>query len=335
MTVLRADPWAPEYGMGFEARVEEPDALADATVETGDWTRPVAPEASLSTGPVWFVDGVRRVELRLQAQDGPVRAPGLFGSFAVGAVRCDGRATFEQHRVGRRVVVGGGLPVSASEVRTRHALLRYEPLSEPTSDPMAPLDRLQDAMRADENALAAHVAGRVTHDAGAESEAVVVVDGPLRLGETVSGPVVGAIKRFVRRYLDPDQDQLIGRLGAGQRTPVFGLLDSEHELRGYSWYARVANLRGPWHDHAGVLRCEVRSALGLDAAIGLADRVAALLPRFAGRPADPRTPQNLVPIAGLEGWLRHRMGDARMIRRALLLALSRDDTPMVRMPDDV
>jgi hypothetical protein len=315
--------------MGFEARVEEPEALADPAVETADWTRPVTPDQPAAPGPVWFVDGVRRVELRVQGSDGAVRAPGLFGSFAVGAVRCDGRATFEDHRVGRRVVVGGGLPVTAAEVRTRHAVLRYEALSEPTSDPAAPLDRLQDAMRAEENALAAHVAARP------DGDALVIVDGPLRLGDAVSGPIVGAVKRFVRRYLDLEQDQLIGRLSAGQRTPVFGLLDAERERRGFSWYARVADLRGPWHDHAGVLRCEVRAAIGLDAAVALADRVTALLPRFAGRAADPRTPQNLVPISGLEAWLRHRMGDARMIRRALLGMLGADEERhVVGMADD-
>jgi hypothetical protein len=146
---------------------------------------------------------------------------------------------------------------------------------------------------------------------------------------------VGAVKRFVRRYLDLEQDQLIGRLSAGQRTPVFGLLDAERERRGFSWYARVSDLRGPWHDHAGVLRCEVRAAIGLDAAVALADRVTALLPRFAGRAADPRTPQNLVPISGLEAWLRHRMGDARMIRRALLGMLGADEERhVVGMADD-
>jgi hypothetical protein len=50
----------------------------------------------------------------------------------------------------------------------------------------------------------------------------------------------------------------------------------------------------------------------------IADRVTALLPGFAGRASDPRTPQNLVPVAGLETWLRHRIGDSRLIRRALL-----------------
>ncbi len=323
MTVLRADPWAPEYGMGFEARVDEPFTLADTAVETDDWTHPIQPQPA-QVQPVCFVDGVRRVDLRVLASDGPVRAPGLFGSFAVGSVHCDGRAAFGEHRVGRRVIVGGGLPVEAVEVRTGNATLCFQPTCEASSDPDAPLDRLQEAMRAEENALAAHIAGTSAAGRGASTDPLVVVDGPLRLGEPIPGAIVGAIKRFVRRYLEPEQDELLGRLVAGQRTPLFGLLDREGALRGYSWYMRVADLTGPWHDRAGVVRCEVRAAHGVEGALGLAERVTALLPRFAGRPADPRTPQNLVPIAGLEGWLRHRMGDVRVIRRALLRSLSQD-----------
>lgn len=317
MLTLRADPWAPAYGMGFEARLDEACPDADTSIETDDWTRPLAPRARGSEA-VWFVDGVRRVDLRLLADDGGGRAPGLFGSFAVGAVRCDGRATFGEHRVGRALVLGGGLPAWPAEIPAGSELLRFQGASEASSDPDAPLERLQDLMRAEENALAAHVAG-----AGAP---LVLLDGPLRLGDTVEGPIVGAIKRFVRRYLEPDQDRLLGHLAAGQRTPVFALLDKDRATRGYSWYTRVADMRGPWHDHAGVMRCEVRASVGRDAAIEMADRVTALLPRFAGRPADPRTPQNLVPVAGLETWLRHRMGDPRMVRRALLTWLVGDGT---------
>ncbi len=314
MTVLRADPWAPEYGMGFEVRIDEPFVAADVSVETSDWSRAIAPPAVSAPGIVCFVDGVRRVELRVLADDGDARAPGLFGSFAVGAVRCDGRAAFDEHRVGRALVVGGGLRAEDAEVRAGHGCLSYRGVSEPGSDPDAPLARLQDLMRDEENALTARLAGSGTP--------LVIVDGPLRLGEPIEGPIVGAIKRFVRRYLEPAEDRLLGHLRAGERTPVFALLDKERATRGYSWYTRVADLVGPWHDHAGVLRCEVRASLGLDAAVGMADRVTALLPTFSGRPADPRTPQNLAPVAGLETWLRHRMGDARMIRRSLLTHLA-------------
>jgi hypothetical protein len=313
--ILRADPWAPGYGMGFEARVDEPYPAADTAVETADWTTPLG-TAAASAGSVCFVDGVRRVELRVLADEGPARAPGLFGSFAVGAVRCDGRAAFDEHLVGRALIVGGGLPARSIDIAAGSARLLFEGVREPSLEPDVPLQRLQDLMRDEENSLAARLVG-----AGAP---LVIVDGPLRLGDAIDGPIVGAIKRFVRRYLEPTEDRLLGRLAAGQRTPVFALLDKDAATRGYSWYTRVAQLRGPWHDRAGVLRCEVRASLGLDTAVAMADRVSALLPSFAGRPADPRTPQNLVPIAGLESWLRHRMGDARMIRRALLIWLSGD-----------
>ena len=51
-----------------------------------------------------------------------------------------------------------------------------------------------------------------------------------------------------------------------------------------------------------------------------------LSPGYAGRPSDPRTPQNLAPVAGLESWLRHRMGDHAMVRRSLLAWLAADGT---------
>ena len=262
------------------------------------------------------VDGVRRVELRLLADEGPARAPGLFGSFAVGSVRCDGRAAFDQHLVGRALIVGGGLPAACQDVPAGAARLHSEGVREPSSEPDMPLQRLQALMRDEENSMAAGLVGA--------GNPLVVVDGPLRLGDAIDGPIVGAIKRFVRRYLEATEDRLLGRLAAGQRTPVFALLDKDAATRGYSWYTRIAELRGPWHDHAGVLRCEVRASLGLDAAVAIADqrlRVAAVVRRA---PGEPRTPQNLVPVAGLESWLRHRMGDARMIRRALLTWLSED-----------
>jgi hypothetical protein len=46
--------------------------------------------------------------------------------------------------------------------------------------------------------------------------------------------------------------------------------------------------------------------------------VAATLPRFASQPHnDPRAPQNLHPIAGLERELKRRLGDPLLLERAL------------------
>jgi len=169
-------------------------------------------------------------------------------------------------------------------------------------------------MRGEEEALSSRL---LLHGAP-----LVLVDGPLRLGtEPGDVPLVGVVKRFVRRYLEPEQEVLLGRLRPGERTPLFGLMDQEAELRGYSWYTRLVEMRPPWHDHAGIVRCEVRAGVGLEPAVGLAERVTALLPSYAGRPSDPRAPQNLAPVAALEEWLKHRMGHRRLVRRALLTYL--------------
>jgi hypothetical protein len=43
-----------------------------------------------------------------------------------------------------------------------------------------------------------------------------------------------------------------------------------------------------------------------------------VLPRLASDPAhDPRAPQNLHPIGGLEHRLRRRLGDPLLVRRAI------------------
>jgi hypothetical protein len=57
------------------------------------------------------------------------------------------------------------------------------------------------------------------------------------------------------------------------------------------------------------------------------DTSARTLPRFASDPIrDPRAPQNLYPVGALEACLRHRMGDATIVRRATLARLHEEVT---------
>lgn len=313
MLSLRADPWAPDYGMGFEAGGEETPATADPFVETKDWSsaiRPGPPEP----GTLWFVDGVRRVEMRLDARDEQTRAPGLFGSYAVGAVRCDGRASFADHTVGRSVVLAGGMRAPRIEVELAGQRLLYDPVSEPGSDADAPVFGLQKMMQHQEAALAARTA--------AEGDGLVLTDGRLGFLDPTASPVVGVVKRFVKRYLEPEHDHLLPGLEQGERTPLFGLVYQGQPLERYAWYTRLVPSRPTWHDHAGLVRCEVRAGVGLELARALADRVSGLLPAFAGRPSDPRYPQNLAPVGALEAWLQHRMGHRGLIRRALTAWIS-------------
>jgi len=234
----------------------------------------------------------------------------LFCTFAVGAVTCEGRAKFGDHSVGRAVILGSGVMPPAIEVCYGRCRLEFQPGTEASAEPDAPLLGLQGRMRQAEAALARSLA-----DAG---ECLVVCDGPLGFLDRRRSPVVGVSKRISRIYLDPDRERLLPRLVPGERTPLFGIAEPGGRLRLYSWYLRLAPLRPPWHDHAGLVRCEVTAGVGLADAVDIADRVASMLPSFAGRPSDPRAPQNLAPIGGLETFLRHRMGDPLLIRRALL-----------------
>ena len=310
MLALRADPWTPDHGMGFEARLDEPPARVDPTVETAEWGRPRRP-APAEVGPVWFVDGVRRIELRLLADEDGRRAHGLFGSVAAGAVRSDGRATFERAIVRRLLITGGGLgPGEPVRLELGATTLEFEARSEPGADPDDPLLRLQKEMQQAELDLALELA-----EAGEE---LVLADGRWRSQRPTPAPVVGVVKRWSRRYLEPRHEALVGSLGPGERTPLFALAEPDRDFERYAWYVRLAPLRPSWHDHAGVVRCETRSAIGLEAAVALADRVSGLLPAFAGRPSDPRAPQNLAPVGALEAWLQHRLGHRGLIRRALV-----------------
>ena len=307
MVVLRADPWSPEYGMGLEtAGLEEPALPVDPFVESRDWSRAVRPVAG-QPEPVVFVDGVRRVEVRLWAEDSGQRVPGVLGTWAVGSVLCDGQASFGEERVGRALVLGGGVALPPPVIRAGGASLRFESRAVAGSEVLAPLAALQELMREAESALASRLA--------ATSGRLVVVDGPLSFLDPTEAPVVGLVKRLVRAYLGPEQDALLPALAPGERTPLFGL-GAEPNAR-FAWYVRLAAVRPPWHDRAGVVRCEVRTGLGLEPARELADRVTAILPGFSGRPPDPRAPQNLAPVGALETRLRHRMGHAAFVRRAL------------------
>lgn len=316
MLRLRADPWDPGYGMGFDATSDDEVVATYPLVETPDWGAPL--EAKADEERVFFVDGVRRVDLRVIVE-GAQHAPGLFGTFAVGAVACaPGTAGFEPEVVGRHVVVGCGLSPDAVSVPIGAQTLRFDPASEPGTSPDAPLWRLQTLMRQAEGDLARTLA----------EHGLVIADGPLTLVDPAGAEVVGMTKRLVKHYLSGAEAELLPRLRPGTRTPLFGIGDSEAAVQRYAWYTRLRDPLPHHHDLAGLVRCEIGSGVGIPRAASIADRVTALLPRYAGRVTDPRSPQNLLPVAALEDRLRSRMGHPMKVRRALtdhlITAISED-----------
>jgi hypothetical protein len=151
----------------------------------------------------------------------------------------------------------------------------------------------------------------------AESQAgapLVVVDGPLSHRRHVEG-AVGYVKTQHVQYLPDELRATLAGLPVGYRTPLFLTTTSWSR---FSWYLRLANGSGP---AGGLARCEVKADMGVSDAARLAHVVTASLPRYASaRHKDPRAPQNLYPIGGLERELRRRLGDSDLAVRALKIA---------------
>ncbi|MGO9961318.1 MAG: DNA double-strand break repair nuclease NurA [Solirubrobacteraceae bacterium] len=309
---LRVDPWDPEYGgsVEMEADMGPPSGLRLDVETDGAWS-PVPSPGRGSAVCCAFVDGVRRIDARLFAEEGDVAAPALAGSWAVGAAWSSIPPRVSDVRVGRELVIGGGLSADALQVDIGGRTTAFAPRSVDGLTPLEPIQGLQNAMRAAESVLAQDILSSKAAD-------LLVSDGPITYKAT--GPAVGLIKRHARSYLGGEHARVLGALDVGERTPIFKF--GEQRLERYSWYLRLARPRSIDGTMAGLVRLEVAALDGVDCARKLAELTASALPRFAptqGR--DARAPQNLYPISALEGRLRHRLGDAALVRRALEISI--------------
>jgi uncharacterized protein len=312
---LRLLPWSPEYGTGMQFEAEDANAEGtppDTSVERRPWkaVTPTAPRPDA----IQIVDGVRRAEAHAmdETAEGAL-VLGLFGSYAVGAVRCEGRARIleDQFRVERRYLQTGGEPRSRLVPGGTHSLcFTAETPREAVSanDLVAALNR---KMLDEEEKLA--------EELSRDESVLTFVDGPLRL-RSPGERVVGYIKRVHRWYLAAEQQRLLLDLRVGERTPLFLIAENGRER--LSWFLRLADLRGHYHPLAGVMRLEVLGTLPIFEAARLADQSALVLPELASSPVrDPRSPQNLTPVGALESALTHRLGDRRWINRLLTAAI--------------
>jgi hypothetical protein len=309
------DPWDPGYGLAFSdetdgAALQESSAelILDLEQPAARW-RPVGPDlAPALPDTVLFLDGVRRIDASIWVHgQSPQPMPGIAASFAAGLVSCDGAARIADVAVERGLFTTAP---DAADIVTRHA--RYPArLAKATGSGMDPLSLALQQRLTDAEIQLANVF-RAQHPAGDD---LLVVDGPLR-GRTHLDRTVGYIKTHHASYLPAAQAAVVAELAAGQRTPVFLMGTS---WRRNSWYLRLPGAPGaPW---SGVVRLECSADLPPASAIALADLTARLLAPLASSPhKDPRAPQNLVPIGGLERQLRHRLGDQQLLYRSLRAA---------------
>ncbi len=317
---VRLDPWQPEFGpefAGFDEVPPEGTESVDIEIErsSAGWGAIEADVNDRSVRPVWFIDGVRRLEARVTAKLDGHYSYGAFGAYAVGAVLLTTEeACFDRSLTGRVFALSsveqpsGGVNVAPS--------LTYIPLRVADAEPDAPVRAIHSQMRLAEESLARELA--------ADEDRLVVVDGPLTFEESTRGSAVGYIKRVIKPYLGGQQLALLPQLRPGQRTPLFALRGSKRFSR-IAWFLRLTELRRGDSDFSGVVRLEVAASVGLERAVELAGRCGSLLPQLKGRRAlDRRAPQNLLPISALESFLRRKLGDERIIRRRIESFLARE-----------
>ncbi len=314
-SALHIDAWDPSYGRAYSAGEESPANRSSAPVDVSV-ERPAGSWLPLTPGPevrapqlVLLVDGVRRIDARVWATDATGTHPGIAASYAAGAVCCDlGKGVAEL--VGTPRIERGMFISQANAVPlVAHEAAVYQPHRVNHPDPAKLEDALQDQL----GDLEIEVS-RAARQA-ADGDELLVLDGPLR--ERIGlARALGYAKTHRTTYLDGQPATVVGALQAGQRTPLFGLGGRWNR---YSWYLRLPGPAGsPW---AGVVRVECSATLTVGQAIELADVSAVTLPRFASTPyKDPRAPQNLTPIAGLERRLRAQLGDPRLLHRGLRVA---------------
>jgi hypothetical protein len=326
------EPWDPGYGMAASADLDG-DHRSESSAELSlDLEVPASQWSPLDSDPdgplpkmLLFLDGVRRIDARIWVHGasgsgpasgsapGSAPAPGIATSLAAGIVCCaEGTARIADVSVERDLITAAA---GATDLVTRSA--RYTARSAKGGTP----DELSLALQ-QRLALAEIRLAEAFRTRNPDADDLLVIDGPLR-GRSHLDRAVGYVKTHHATYLPAEQAAVVAALKPGQRTPAFTMGTS---WRRHSWYLQLPGAPGvPW---SGVVRLECSADLTAPAVGALADLTALVLPPLASSAyKDPRAPQNLVPIGGLERQLRHRLGDQQILYRALRAAALRLAAP--------
>jgi uncharacterized protein len=315
---LTLEPWSPEYDTSLHTDVSSsraPDEDVKLKVEYDVWAN-VLPSKNnkVDFGRLFFIDGCRRLEGRVwnTLQSGDI-APGLLGTFAVGAVTTKHDAltpaAVVERDLKRLLVLSGsdGANLVIPKRGHEYGNLEYqlEPLNDTQNIENALMQRLQFCMREAEDQLAAKLPLET---------ALLVLDGPLQ--RRASDRALGYVKTLHHLYVAGEELEVLRQLQKGQRTPIFQI--TNRILPRYSWYVRLEDTPDYIQPFSGLVRLEVRDTLGLEWARSVADWSCQVLPRYSAKAfRDPRAPQQLMPIAFLESDLKRRMGDLSIIRRRI------------------
>ena len=318
---IALDPWGNDYGSQITVphEVDENKSSVQTLedeIEACPW-EPVVPHPPTLPEVTVIIDGVMRGDAHAVVIDRDKRFLALFCSYATGAVTFNQKVEILEGQATRLFIVGSGQSGPDVEVpagNSNKGPLLYQGLSSLADTPDKLREALATQMRQSESALA---------EALSSSGKLILADGNLTfIGGSSS--VVGVIKTIQRMYLPPKRAAILAQLSPGERTPLFRIRGSS-KRESYdvlTCYLRLATPQMIEHSFAGLARLEVKASLGAQKAVSLLDQAAVKVFALASHaPKDPRAPQNLIPLRGLERQLRHKMGDPQLVRRGIEKAL--------------
>ncbi len=337
---LRLDPWATEYNTSYfvEQNNESTAENVDTAIEMADWQAIVA-NLDIKNFPyerLLFIDGSRRIEARVLLEDEEQQvAFGALASYGIGAVDC----CPHQSRVAKFVdlqaiglnatervcVVGRGQKYEDFDILPRLTSqlgnLKYKTVSTAEQDVDAVVRELQDIMLKAEHNLAANLESNFKN-------ALIISDGPRPyMGKTPVKSVVGYVKTIHKMSISKKELTVVRELEQGERSPIYLIGGDDKSKQIFEWFLRLRD-PNPWlFTLAGMVRLQAyagsRPEEKLEEVKALADYLSLLLPKFASQQhQDPRAPQQLLPVRGLEAELRRNMGNPQIIRRRITEHLS-------------
>ena len=307
--------WDPAYGSAVDFReLDESDQqIIDDSVEMNslDW-KPLNGDIAAAPQNILFVDGIQRIEARLEIYPTNFVVPqsALWAAIGAGAVRWNRKehASEFMNLTHRRVVIlPKGIDISHID-RLKKADINFDICHAGGSE----FSDLQNEV----HVQMARLEYEIVRTIADFSSNVVIADGRVRPKHPPG--TLGYVKSHERSYLSGRPAETVPNLDIEQRTPLF-LIDGQYPR--YSWYIRVGYVpRGnKWQ---GIARLEVSAEIDAKRAAELANISAIAIP-IAAPPLymDPRAPQNLVPIAALERELRRGLGNPELLNRKLKVAL--------------
>ena len=317
---IALDPWGSDYASQlaalYEMDTEDTSVQAlDEEIEERPWV-PVTPLPATVPAVTAVVDGVMRSDASAMVIEGERRALALFGSYATGAVIINSQVQITQDQVVRLFIAGSNWPEPDNvKVPVGNDLsLCYQGLSSKADS----YDKLREELISEMRQSEAQVA-----EALSAPDSLILADGNLKFFSGASS-VVGVIKTIHRMYLDPKRAAILERLQPGERTPLFRIVSGRksngRQSDGYNvltCYLRLAQPQLIELPFAGLVRLEVNAALDKKAVPLLEQAAVKVFALASHAPKDPRAPQNLIPVGGLERQLRRKLGDPQLILRRI------------------